>query len=138
MISNVVRLFKEIDTFREVLIFGLTGATALSLYLGYRLVQSDELIKQFTATPTIIEYHHPCYIRFVRQDFYTIGIDFPVEEELRSTVKRHTQAYIIDHNPTPVEFGELCQDLQNSILDNNDENWLRPLQKASRAVHVSK
>lgn len=129
MIARVFKLVKEIDTFREILLLGLTGATCLSLYLGYRVIQSDEIIDNFVANPTIIEYNHPCYLRFVRKDFYSVGIDFSVPKELQASVRRHSQAFVLDHKPDGEEFEQLCTALQVSILDQTIESWLLPIQK---------
>lgn len=129
MIDHLFRLLDEMDSFKKVALFALTGLTCLSLWLGYRLIQSDAIYDLWKNDPQIIEVRYPCYTQQIRDDLFIIAIDFPIPYGVQTDVLKNTTAYRLKSNPDITQFYKLCRSLQDMILDPEAERWLEPLRE---------
>lgn len=127
MIDNLFRLLGEMDSFKRIALFSLTGLTCLCLLLGYRLIQSDLIFTVWENEPAILDVRYPCYTQQIRDDLYILAIDFPVPDDVIDLVQKNTTAYRLPKNPDVKTFYKLCRSLQDMILDPEAEEWLIPL-----------
>lgn len=128
----VFRLLGEINTFKKVALFLLTGLTCLCLLFGYRLIQNDSIYDLWKQDPKIIKVSYPCYTQQLRDDLFIIAIDFPVPDDVSEVVSQNTTAYRLRSNPDMKSFYKLCRSLQDTILDEEAEQWLTPLKQKAQ------
>lgn len=130
MIDSIFKLINEMDSFKKVALFLLTGLTALLIWLGYNSVQNYSLYSSWDSTPHVLKNTFPCNLIQLRKDYYLVSISFPLPNNVPDRVIQFTSSFWVNTIPSNDEFKSLCTGLIEAVNSNEAETLLEPFQRS--------
>lgn len=123
MFDHIFRLLDEMDSFKKVALFLLTGMSALLIYFGYRSIETYDVWVQWNSVPKILYTELPCSLVQIRSDVYLVSIPFPRPV---STIDHFTSSFWVPKSLSPDDFTGMCKSLIKAINSNEAEKVLAP------------
>lgn len=127
MIDSIFRLINEMDSFKRVALLFLTGLTALSIWLGYKVVEHLDVYYQWISVPRILKTELPCNLVQIRSDVFLVSIRFPNPNRDISNVQAFTSSFWVYANDSEsFPFTDYCQNLIKAVNSDTAERLLKP------------
>lgn len=126
MIESIFKLIDEMDSFKKISLFLLTGLTALLIWFGYNFIQNYTLYTSWDSTPHVVKNTFPCNLVQIRKDYYLVSISFPLPDDLPDRVIQFTSSFWVNSVPSNADFKGLCQGLIEAVNSDEAETLLSP------------
>jgi len=117
VIHGIERLLNVVNSRSRVLLLSFLVFLVIVFLLAYQLIQSQDVISEFT-TPRIERVSGWCYQqRFIRNE-RIVAVQFPIPDELIPKGVIQSLAAFVLTKPVPeLEFDRFCDALVDEILD---------------------
>lgn len=117
IVGGIERLLNTINSKRRVILLSFLVCLVIVFLLAYQLIQSQDVISEFT-TPRIERVSGWCYQQRLVRGNRIVAIQFPIPDELiPKGVTQSLAAFVFTKALTNSEFDRFCDALVNEILD---------------------